>query len=75
MKLVISLIFVFFAYLGTAQADFYPPLQQGYTNCRLEYTGNYYYVARNGSRLSELVANLSQADDKLRTLRYLQNCY
>lgn len=29
--------------------------------CKLEYTGNYYYVSRNGTRFSELVSNLDQA--------------
>lgn len=40
-------------------------------SCKIEYTGNYYYVSRNASRFSDLVADLNQVsrtrDDLVRS--------
>lgn len=60
MKPVISSFFIILALTSTAHADPYPS-QQEYTNCRLEFTGNYYYVSRNGQRFTELTSNIQQA--------------
>jgi len=42
--------------------------------CSVDYTGNYYYVSRNGSRFSELVANLNQVLNMQSDLAYGRAC-
>lgn len=44
-----------------------PPPYTGIT-CKLEYTGNYYYVSRNGARFTELTSSLQQALDQKQQL-------
>jgi hypothetical protein len=45
------------------QPPYNPPGQPPYSgiSCKLEYTGNYYYISRNGTRFTELTSSLQQA--------------
>ncbi len=66
MKLILATLIYFTAVLVNAQY----PYPQSYTNCKLEYTGNYYYVSKDGQRFTELVSSLQQA---IRQQQQLEN--
>lgn len=57
MKLILASLITFAALLANAQY----PYPQSYTTCKVEYTGNYYYVSKDGQRFTELVSSLQQA--------------
>ena len=42
--------------------------------CKLEYTGNYYFVSRNGTRLSEMTSNMQQALSQKQQMTYNGMC-
>lgn len=55
-----------------------PPQNGGYYGptaiCRIEYTGNYYYVSKNGQRFGELTADLRKALEQQNSLERSGAC-
>lgn len=58
MKLFLSILTMLSA-IGTA--SYANPYEQSYTTCKIEFSGSYYYVSRNGQRFTELTSSLQQA--------------
>lgn len=47
---------------------------QYFTNCRIEFSNNYYYVSRNGQRFTDFTSNLNYAIEQQRNLERSGSC-
>lgn len=63
-------------YNPPGQPPYNPPGQPPYSgmSCKLEYTGSYYYVSRNGARFTELTPNMQQAISQKQQMTYNGAC-
>lgn len=74
LALITSLITLSSALTSFAADIFKNTNPQYFTNCRLEFSSNYYYVSRNGQKFTDYTSNLNQAIEQQRNLERTGVC-